>query len=267
MYPLKRSSKIGFSSVIFFDEDYEEAVKLAEELGVDAVELFLDYPQFDKSMKNIRNLQYHNIEYLVHLPIFDINFSSFKNRKKALKEIKAKLREITKYVPVRYATLHLGEKPLYNHKGFNKGLDRKILELERQAVKNTVYSLQELRTFCRGKGIKLNVENLDSHKKYGSDPNELISFSRYADGITYDVAHAYSLGYDIDHFLELIKDRINVVHCSDTVKGHDAHYPVGELDIPPEYYSKIRAEYFIIEPNPTDVDGLKLSVERLRQVL
>jgi len=258
-----KRSKLGVSSTVLFTQPYEDTARLAQRLGLDAVELFLDYPQFDLSMKYINNLKHFDIDYLVHLPMFDVNFGSFKSPQKALKEIKAKIKCIAKVVPVKYATLHLGSKPLYSHKGFHKGFDKMIQEFELKAARNTVHSLKELKSFCNKKNVKLNIENLDSPSKFGTDPKELLYFSNYTDGITFDVAHAYLSGYDIDKYYKKIAPKVTVVHASDTIIGKDAHYPVGTLDIPAEYYAKLKPEYFIIEPNPSDVSGLRESVDAL----
>jgi L-ribulose-5-phosphate 3-epimerase len=137
--------------------------------------------------------------------------------------------------------------------------------------KYTTAGLDHLFPIAKSAGTKLLVENMPfGFLPSAEDLLRLIDdYGNPEIGVIYDVANGHFIGKDPREELRLLKDRVELIHFSDTGRAVYKHDPVGMGDVPFEAVAPILAEIGykelpfleVISRNP-DAD-MRESVRRL----
>jgi len=138
-------------------------------------------------------------------------------------------------------------------------------------LKHTIAALDHLAPIAKSAGTKLLVENMPfGYLPSAAELLRLIDDYGNPDiGVIYDVANGHFIGKDPREELRLLKDRVELIHFSDTNRSVYKHDPIGTGDVPFKAIAPVLAEIGyrelpfleVISRNP-DAE-IRDSVERL----
>ncbi len=225
--------KLGLSSLLFLCDKLGKAVATAANLGYEAIEIVYDVPHFmPREKPEVRELRKaikdHGLAVSVHSSFWDLNASSFYPEvyKLTLKRIKESAR-FCEGLDCEVLVVHSGKCPAPD--------SREIMDKSKMIYEKF---LRELSEYCRGRGVRIGLENGGSKDSLFSLLPHLSKLTRrYGMGITLDLGHV-CLRYGKDNIdkilreLRRIKDQVLHVHIHDNHWQRDEHLVPGDGALP-----------------------------------
>ncbi len=247
--------------------DLMEEVKLILELGLDYVEITVEWPNswVDNILDNVSELfelaNSYNSFYLVHSPWYlEIGHPYDDVRRGALREA-FKVIDIAAKLESAYVTFH----------PFTPGW---LAALREKAREFNVAGFRELVAYSKEKGVQILVENVD-HGAFRS-PSDIRYLVDSVPGllVTLDIGHTFlNGGVDkLRSYINKLGSEIMHLHAHDNDLNRDLHLPIGAGRIPwNEVVEEIRSWGYkgtvTLEPHVSDMDYLKISRDKLSFLL
>lgn len=231
-----------------------------------AIEIFypynLDQERIDLYTKGINELltNFKNLEVVMHLPFGpNNNLCDLDNFNEILKIMKAGM-DYSNQFGIKKLTLHLGV--------VNKSLDRSIYLNHINAV------LIDLCSHAKKYGMFVMIENMPGIGELGYSPMEILEIIKSVNmnnlKFILDTGHANVSDYDIDEYLNLLKEYLMHLHLSDNSGVRDEHAKLGVGNI--DFYAFVKIlkkinykELYCLEILFNTVDELKINAFALNQ--
>ncbi|MDI6639684.1 MAG: sugar phosphate isomerase/epimerase family protein [Methanocellales archaeon] len=270
--------RIGASTAIYWnykEHDLPAAMKHMCDMGFSCVEILCEHPFYtnwatedaEKEKESIKELlDSYELDVSVHAPYHDLNIASLNPGIRS--ETVRQLREAIEVAS------DLNAEVLVVHPGFVAS--RKYPRSMAHAI--MVDTLIDIADYAGGADVVIGLENIaDKPKALAVHATELVRTVADVGSknlrVTFDVAHANTIGTPLIDFVDTLGKLIKHVHVSDN-KGFDDHLPigVGNIDYRAVLSKLIENGYkglLIIEGwIPSDPDQfVKLSKDKLKDML
>lgn len=213
---------LSFSSRAAVGDQFNWAYEL-EDIGYTGWEIVQEGSQTlnDENIQMVYDiLETTNLTLTMHLPFSDMNLAGLNKgiHAEVMRQMKHCLDMGSDIVDL--AVVHPGYLSPYGS------------QVQEQAWKVNVASIQELCDYAADRGILIAVENMPNMPKiYGMVPDEMLAIlsdvNRENVGITLDVGHANTLGL-VDEFVGKCLGKIRHMHIHDNHGHRDEHLPLGQ---------------------------------------
>lgn len=246
----------------------EENVRLANELGLDFVEINMNLPEFQPERMNVKQYKEiadkYNIDFTLHLhEEFDPAIFNKVIRDSHLK-VFGQAVELAKNLDIPIINMHM-------NKGIHFSLPNEKILLYEKYVDDYLSSIQAFRSYleeCIGDyNVMLCIENTGIYNyEFIRKATEILLKSAKVK-LTWDIGHDYSSGNCDKDFIHSHLNSIYHMHLHDAI-GTKNHLPlfVGDINILEKIEKvKVNKTRYVIETKT--VEGLKSSVASLREKL
>lgn len=211
--------------------DIYENCRLAEELGLDFVELNMNFPQYGiEQLENVKLLEKLKNEYGIYFTIHldeNLNVCDFNRAvSKAYTETAIRAVDVARKTGIPVLNMHM-------HHGIYLTLpDRKVYMYNEynNEYMSAFEAFRDLVTSEVGdENIKICIENTDGFKDYEKKAIRMLLESKVF-GLTWDIGHSAATGEIDEPFILDNKDRLSHFHIHDA-KGEKNHLELGKGDI------------------------------------
>ena len=257
--------KYGMPSLIE-TKTVEQSVALCRELGLEFVELNMNFPQFQPwtlGAAELKSLaEQYGVFYTIHLDdnlnIADFNpYVTIGYRRTVRETI-----ELAKTVGIRVLNMHLAKGAVYTLP------QRKVYffgEYEAEYLQGIQIFRDECEKLIGDSGIRICVENTDGFEEYHKKAIDILLESPVF-GLTMDIGHNYCTSRMDEPVIMERKNRLNHMHMHDARDGKKDHQALGtgELDIPAFIALADSCDCTVVLETKTE-EGLRQSVAWLRE--
>lgn len=222
------NSKLGFSSLAFYETDLENSLSWAEENNFQLIEIVAEnnHTIDEETLPLVKEmLSSYRLEYTVHCPFSDINISSLNKsiRKESIRQVKYSI----------YAVNEIGGKLLTFHPGRHSSATSKV----RDGTKKILFeSLKEISDYNKDFGVTIALENMPdtfiTTMRVSQEVLEVLENDELS-GIkhTMDVGHLETNNVDIGRYIHDLREYLVHIHLHDNFGEFDNHLPLGEGNI------------------------------------
>lgn len=246
----------------------EETLQLGSELGLDFVELNMNFPQYQ--IEQLENVDYllrlketYGLFYTIHLDE-NLNISDFnKAVANAYLETVRRTIIVAKAIGAPVVNMHM------NH-GIHITLPDRKIQLFEQYKEEYMNSMKQFRKMCEeaigSADIKVCIENTDGYGSYEIEAIEyLLESSVFA--LTWDIGHSNACDNVDEDFLMKHEDRLSHFHIHDGCKKQ-VHMTLGagEIDLSGRFAIAEKHHCRCVIETKT-VESLKKSVEWVEENL
>lgn len=215
------------------NKNLEETVSLCRELGLQFIELNMNFPlyqlsQLENSTYFLELARENNIYFTIHLSE-DLNVCDFNPEVAgAYRRTVIRALEAAKKMQAPLLNMHM------NHGIFVTLPDRKVWIFEKYKEQY----LKTVREFCvlvdeiaEGTGIQVCIENTDGYQDFEKEAIEICLQSRQF-ALTWDIGHSHVCNNIDETFLMAHRERLQHFHIHDAY-GHKNHQTLGtgEIDL------------------------------------
>ncbi|MEM0053713.1 MAG: sugar phosphate isomerase/epimerase [Nitrososphaeria archaeon] len=187
------------------------------------------------NLQHYKQLNASGVNFTVHGPFLSTNYLHPNSvvRKKSLSQLKVSIENAAQFSPLAY---------VFHPSTIPKGFSSDRLKVEHY------HFLEEINDFARALGLKVFVENhVPGMGHMFTKPEEFIEFYERTGSslaMAFDVGHS-NIGSNVKRFLDLLADRMGVVHVHDNNGVSDSHNIIGSGNINWNYViNKLRASNF-----------------------
>lgn len=232
---------LGISTLLFPNGDPEDGIELANDLGLDYIEMILDMPHFPlnpepgrlEELSKVTNSS--NFKIRTHGRFWDLNPVSLYPEMRELSH-KQTIESIDACDRLNgdIVTIHPGRSWFRG----NEELFKKCKNWFQEYLTDTS-------KYAKEKGIKLAVETGSHGADYPGNPQELLQSVKSHEniGITLDIGHLYLSAQTrdekeeewISNVIEMLEEELINIHIHDNNRHSDDHLPPGrgEIDFDP----------------------------------
>jgi sugar phosphate isomerase/epimerase len=213
---------IGLSMLFCLGEPFPSVLKCLNEFDVDCIEL-VDESLHALNLKRVDALKKiaseTDLEFTVHAPFADINIASSNPvlRRVMLKRLEKSL---------SYAR-QLHSRQWIFHSGWKSGVSEFYPNLDWQT---NLRSVRTLLIMAKKLEVDISIENTPEPMNFLVKRMQdfALFYSELGSdiGLTLDVAHAHTVGQELE-FIDKFSDKITHVHISDNEGKYDAHRGIG----------------------------------------
>jgi sugar phosphate isomerase/epimerase len=232
--------KIGLSTYFFPYDPVEIAIEKLAKTGVKYIEIIRGLPHFppenteNYDLKRLKGLiGSYNLNISVHAPFFDLNLGSvYKEMRKF---------SVNQFKKCIEFCSEIGADLMVIHPGYSSLL--KIKELYRKAEDEFVEALREVVDYGVLRGVKVALENMQSHYFFAYKLNSLLVLAENIEnlGITLDIGHAFIMKQEekrprpeeeiAQEIRTGLRPFLNHVHIHDNRGKRDEHLGLGKGEI------------------------------------
>lgn len=173
------------------------------------------------NLLHYKQLRESGINFTVHGPFLSSNYVHPISvvRKKSISQLRISIENAAQFSPLAY---------VFHPTTIPRGFSRNGLKVEHY------HFLEEINDFANSLGLKVFVENhVPGMGHMLTTPEEFIEFYERTGsslGMAFDVGHA-NIGSHVKHFLDLLANKIGVVHVHDNNGVSDNHQIIGSGNI------------------------------------
>ena len=218
---------VGASIHVSFRGSLREFLSYAEDEALDYVEIKMDRAELVRKLENRSSLDIlkddlssFELRYTLHAPYIDVNLSSINPEiGKASERVVERTIRVASSIGAETITVHAGR--------LSRDYSKSLIPFAREKLINR---LLNLRALAEEFGVMLSLENDHSSTNWtiASSPDQLVYLiERTGCGFTFDVGHANTVT-DPSSFLNVLGDRIVLVHLHDNDGTKDSHLAIGD---------------------------------------
>lgn len=220
----------GMPTLIEFN-DLEENAALCHELGLDFIELNMNFPQYGLDALEQTQLfktiaEHYHIYYTIHLDE-NLNVCDFNRTvSNAYLDTVRKTIDIAKQLHAPVINMHM------NHGVYVTLPDRKVQLFEKYKehyMKGIKELLELCNSSCEGTDIKISIENTDGFQDYEKTAIEYLLRSNVFT-MTWDIGHSHASGNADEGFIIEHAGKLKHFHIHDAA-GKSNHLTLGSGDI------------------------------------
>lgn len=264
---MKEELAMGYGMPTMIEtETVRQCARTARELGLDFVELNINFPQYQLSMLDAEELktiaEEFGIGYTIHLDdemsIADFNGYVAQGYLHTVLDAV----ELAKKLGIRVLNMHLSRGAKYT-------LPDRVVYFFEAYARDYLAKIRAFRDACEkaigDSGILICVENTAGYLDFQKAALELLLESPVF-GLTFDIGHNYCAGNADEDWILAHRDRLCHFHIHDARDGRKDHLALGEGELDGARYLTIAKELgctVVLETKT--VEGLRGSVEYLRR--
>lgn len=254
---------LGMPTLIELPE-LADCAELCRELGLQFIELNMNLPQYQTDRIDTARLREISREYGIYYTIHldeNLNVSDFNPyvAEAYLRTILETIQLATE-LEIPILNMHLSTGVYFTLPGKKVFL----FDLCREAYLTGMAAFREkCEIAIGGAGVRISIENTNGFLDFQVEAMDLLLQSPVF-GLTYDIGHSHSAGYQDEAALLQRRERLLHFHIHDG-KGPKNHLPLGEGEIDiPKYLALADSLGCRMVLETKTVEGLRLSVRRLR---
>lgn len=233
--------KLGMPILYEYDS-IKENIDLAKKLGLDFIELNLNFGYCRNEMERYQELEKiikeSNLEYTIHF-YDEADFGSYDEVVDAYLKLLEKYLKASEKLNIKLLNIHLNEGPLVTISGNKNYIYEKEYDLY---IKRLIYNLKKVKKLTDQYGVNLVLENTKIpnfiEKTYLDLNKEGFSFN-------YDIGHDYT---DSNKLKELIKNNkfdFKEFHLHDATPKK-CHLAIGEGEMDLKYYKELAIDAYVV---------------------
>ena len=246
------------------NSNIEENVSLCRELGLDFIELNMNFPEYQLDQmdlnKYLKLAEENQIYYTIHLEE-ELNVCGYNSKvTAAYVDTVLDTIAIAKQLKVPVLNMHLAQ-------GIYITLpDRKVYMFQ-EHKERYLRDLERFRELCHqavgDSEIRICIENAGGYKEYAKEGIELMLESPVF-ALTFDLGHDHSVAGMDEPFIRGHKDRLQHMHIHDAIgKRNHLGIGTGEIDLQDKFKLAKECDCRCVLETKT-ISGLKESVSRLK---
>jgi sugar phosphate isomerase/epimerase len=246
------------------NSNIEENMSLCSELGLDFIELNMNFPEYQLDQMDLNRYlklaEENQIYYTIHLEE-ELNVCGYNSKvTEAYVTTVLETIAIAKRLKVPVLNMHLAQ-------GIYITLpDRKVYMFQ-EHKEQYLRMLLEFRQLCDqavgDSGIRICIENAGGYREYAREGIELLLESPVF-GLTFDLGHDHSVNGMDEPFIRSHKGKLQHMHIHDGI-GTSNHLAIGtgEIDLQDKFKLAKECDCRCVLETKT-IEGLKESVSRLK---